>query len=149
MVVIGSKLELFEFIMTKYICLLILTVVCSLKISSATASGKSITQKAYKRVDEESGMIIAPNWELVKYQCSVCHSITVVIKNSGNKKEWEETIKWMIATQGAWDLSDAWEPILGYLSSNYNSNIYDMSKFRRKPINNSFISHEGVIKDEE
>lgn len=83
-------------------------------------------------IDPVSGLIMAPNWELVNYQCNACHTSAIIPQNKGNKQVWRETIQWMIDTQGLWDLSDTWEPVLNYLSTYYNESSIDMSIFRRK-----------------
>ena len=86
--------------------------------------------------DKTTGLVKAPGWQLVVGNCSACHSTKLIIQNHGTKDEWRETIQWMIDTQGLWDLSDAWEPILTYLSQCYPQESIDMSIFRRRPLAN-------------
>ncbi|MCL2914860.1 cytochrome C [Shewanella corallii] len=85
-------------------------------------------------VDPKSGLIMAPGWEQVNYQCNACHTSSIIPQNPGNRKVWRETIQWMVDTQGLWDLSDTWDPVLDYLSTYYGENEVDMSKFRRMPL---------------
>lgn len=87
-----------------------------------------------QEIDPQSGLIKAPGWELVNYQCNACHTTSIIPQNPGNKEEWRATIQWMVDTQGLWDLSDTWEPVLTYLSTNYGKKDVDMSKFRRLPL---------------
>ncbi|WP_025821605.1 hypothetical protein [Shewanella marina] len=85
-------------------------------------------------VDKASGLIMAPGWEIVNYQCNACHTSLLIPQNPGDKEVWQATIQWMIDTQGLWDLSDTWEPVLSYLSTYYDEKEMDMSKFRRQPL---------------
>lgn len=98
--------------------------------SSTMAAGD---KKDYP-VDQESGLIMAPGWEMVKQQCNACHSSKLVAQNSGNREVWRGTLQWMIDTQGLWDLSDTWEPVLKYLSTYYGGDEIDMATFRRLPL---------------
>lgn len=101
-------------------------------------------------VDKASGLIMAPGWELVKGQCNACHTSLIIAQNSGSKEAWQETLQWMIDTQGLWDLSDTWEPVLSYLSTWYGEAEIDMETFRRKPLDTEYLppmpslSKEGV-----
>ncbi|QYX64781.1 cytochrome C [Shewanella putrefaciens] len=88
-------------------------------------------------VDPQSGLIMAPGWELVNYQCNACHTSMIVTQNRGDKGFWQETLQWMVDTQGLWDLSDTWEPTLSYLSTYYGQAEMDMTIFRRLPIESS------------
>jgi hypothetical protein len=85
-------------------------------------------------LDPQSGLIMAPDWELVNYQCNACHTSMIVAQNHGDKAFWKETLQWMIDTQGLWDLSDTWEPTLTYLSTHYGKVEMDMTLFRRLPL---------------
>ncbi|QUM75285.1 cytochrome C [Moritella sp. 24] len=85
-------------------------------------------------VDEKSGLIMAPGWEVVNKQCNACHTSLIITQNKGNKEEWRETIQWMVDSQGLWDLSDTWEPVLDYLSTYYNQQEIDLTTFRRLPL---------------
>lgn len=88
-------------------------------------------------VDPQSGLIMAPGWELVNYQCNACHTGMIVTQNRGDKAFWKETLQWMMDTQGLWDLSDTWEPTLSYLSTYYGQAEMDMTLFRRLPLDAS------------
>ncbi|MFA0616392.1 cytochrome C [Vibrio splendidus] len=95
--------------------------------------------KEYYGVDKTSGLIMAPGWETVKGQCNACHTSLIVAQNSGNREQWRETIQWMVDTQGLWDLSDTWDPVLDYLSTYYQDKGIDMNKYRRKPIDSALM----------
>ncbi len=85
-------------------------------------------------VDPTTGLIMAPGWEVVKQQCNACHTSLIIPQNVGSREVWRDTIQWMIDTQGLWDLSDTWEPVLDYLETYYNETGIDMKIFRRKPL---------------
>ncbi|TVO58249.1 hypothetical protein [Denitromonas halophila] len=86
---------------------------------------------AAKDVDPESGFIIAPDWELVKAQCTVCHSSKLVTAQRGSRKTWESIIRWMQATQGLWQFEPEMErKIFDYLAANYPPG----DGYRRKPL---------------
>nr|WP_320127005.1 cytochrome C [uncultured Shewanella sp.] len=105
-------------------------IVCGLLFTGATFA-------AEYPVDPQSGLIMAPGWELVNYQCNACHTSMIVTQNRGGKAFWQETLQWMVDTQGLWDLSDTWEPTLSYLSTYYGQAEMDMTIFRRLPIESS------------
>lgn len=94
----------------------------------------SVSLAAEYPVDPKSGLIMAPGWELVNYQCNACHTSMIVVQNHGDKAFWNETLQWMVDTQGLWDLSDTWEPTLSYLSTYYGQVEMDMTLFRRLPL---------------
>lgn len=86
---------------------------------------------AAKDVDPESGFIIDDNWEIVKAQCTVCHSSKLVTAQRGTRKTWESIIRWMQKTQGLWTFEPVMEgQILDYLATNYPPG----ESYRRKPL---------------
>lgn len=80
--------------------------------------------EAKKELDKETGLIIAPGFEDVKNNCTVCHTATLIIQKGGTKASWKESIVWMQKTQGLWDLVDMEEPVLNYLAANYPPNLF-------------------------
>ncbi len=107
------------------------TLALCLAVSLPAAAGEA---KTTYPVDKESGLIMAPGWEMVNQQCNACHSSKLVAQNSGNREVWRGTLQWMIDTQGLWDLSETWEPVLKYLSTYYGDAEIDMTTFRRLPL---------------
>lgn len=101
----------------------------------ATLPTVQAQEKASYPVDKDSGLIMAPGWKQVKNQCNACHSSLIVAQNSGDREFWRSTLQWMIDSQGLWDLSDTWEPVLGYLTTYYGARDIDMTIFRRMPLN--------------
>jgi len=70
--------------------------------------------------DPQSGLIMAPGWELVKGNCTACHSARFITSQSGDRETWESMIRWMQKTQGLWQFPGEVETtILDYLADNY------------------------------
>lgn len=92
-----------------------------IKISLVAMLGLSLANaaEAKKEYDKETGLIIAPGFEHVKNNCTVCHTATLITQKGASKAAWKESIVWMQKTQGLWDLADMEEPILEYLAKNY------------------------------
>lgn len=71
-------------------------------------------------LDPESGLVMAPGWEMVRAHCSGCHSTQLVTQQRGNKKQWRELIRWMQEEQNLWRIPDpSEETILDYLATYY------------------------------
>lgn len=82
-------------------------------------------------VDAESGLAIAPGWQLVKAHCGACHSTKLVTAQRGDRDYWLDTIRWMQRTQNLWDLPPAIESqVLDYLADNYSEEEWG----RRPPL---------------
>ncbi len=70
--------------------------------------------------DTETGLKIAPGWDTVKTNCTVCHSAQFITWQRGDRETWLSMIRWMQKTQGLWQLTPATEnTILDYLATNY------------------------------
>ncbi|QLE84544.1 cytochrome C [Shewanella sp. Scap07] len=102
----------------------------------STAVSVSAAEPQYP-IDPVSGLIMAPGWQVVNQQCNACHTSHIIPQNPGSRAVWKDTIDWMIDTQGLWDLSETWDPVLDYLSTYYNESGIDMRIFRRKPLSES------------
>lgn len=74
------------------------------------------------KIDTASGLVIAEHWQLVKANCTPCHSAAIVTQNRMSRETWLETIRWMQKTQGLWPLSTNEKPILDYLAKYYSPN---------------------------
>jgi hypothetical protein len=71
-------------------------------------------------IDSESGLIIAPGFEVVKANCTVCHSARFITTAGYTRKVWLEQIRWMQEGQGLWEFAPEVEnEILDYLETNY------------------------------
>jgi hypothetical protein len=82
-------------------------------------------------IDKKTGLIKAKGFEVVKANCTACHSAKLVTQNKMNRARWLETIRWMQETQGLWQFAPAVEKeILDYLSTNYKPT----KAYRRTPL---------------
>jgi hypothetical protein len=81
-------------------------------------------------IDEKTGLAIAPGFEVVSVQCTVCHSGRLISQNRADREGWQAMIRWMQDTQGLWPLGDQESAILDYLSTNYGP----ISAGRRRPL---------------
>ena len=82
-------------------------------------------------IDTASGLLKDAGWQLVVANCGGCHSTKLVSQNRMSAANWVNTIRWMQAKQGLWDLGANEETIVSYLSRNYG--IPDLP-LRRKPL---------------
>lgn len=84
-----------------------------------------------EETDPATGLVIAPGFETVKTNCTVCHSAKIITQNRMDRDGWEETIRWMQKTQGLREFDQETEKeILDYLSANYSPKPV----FRRPPL---------------
>ena len=82
--------------------------------------GMAHAQSHSATIDEASGLVIAPGWELVRAHCGGCHSHAMVTGQRADRQTWQDTIRWMQATQNLWQFDAATENgILDYLAENY------------------------------
>jgi len=73
-----------------------------------------------QEVDPVTGLIKAENWELVRSNCTVCHSARLIIQQRASRTGWTDMIRWMQATQSLWQFDGPTEEkILDYLAANY------------------------------
>ncbi len=45
--------------------------------------------------DPETGLVIAPGYDLVKVQCTVCHSAALITQSRATRTGWLDMIRWM------------------------------------------------------
>ena len=70
-------------------------------------------------IDSVTGLAIDSNFELIRGQCTGCHSAKLITQNSASREGWEQMIRWMQRDQGLWDLGENEVLILDYLSLHY------------------------------
>jgi mono/diheme cytochrome c family protein len=80
--------------------------------------------------DTETGLIAAEGMEVVKQNCTGCHSAKLITQNHLSRERWEKTIRWMQKNQNLGDLGDNEKIILDYLEKNYGA----VNTGRRKPL---------------
>ena len=82
------------------------------------------------QLDANTGLVVAPGFEVVSVQCTVCHSAKLVTQNRSDRDGWLAMIRWMQDTQGLWSLGDNEGLVLDYLAANYGP----LSVGRRRPL---------------
>ena len=70
-------------------------------------------------IDPKTGLVIAPGFEVVSVQCTVCHSALLVTQNRASREGWLSMIRWMQETQGLWPLGEQEAVVLDYLAKHY------------------------------
>ena len=71
-------------------------------------------------IDQASGLIKNPGWEMVLIHCGGCHSHALVTGQRADRQTWLDIIRWMQATQNLWQFDPETETrILDYLADNY------------------------------
>src|SRR5690606_24376567 len=68
-----------------------------------------------------TGLKVAQGFDIVRSQCTVCHSGKLVAQNRATRDGWETMIRWMQQTQGLWPLGANEPIILDYLATNYGA----------------------------
>ncbi len=72
------------------------------------------------KIDKDSGLIVAPGMDIVKTNCTVCHSAKFITLQKGDRDTWLSMIRWMQDSQGLWKFDEKTEDtILTYLETNY------------------------------
>ena len=101
--------------MTNRMKLIWLTLITlSLPLLFTTANSTAQESVAAGELVQEEG------WELVRDNCTECHSSLIIVQNSGNRDVWKSRIEWMQSSQGLGELDLEVEgSILDYLTSNY------------------------------
>jgi len=67
----------------------------------------------------QTGLIYAENFDIIRGQCTACHSGKLVAQNRATREGWTQMIRWMQETQGLWDLGSNEPIILDYLETHY------------------------------
>ncbi|MEP4149226.1 MAG: hypothetical protein ABJL54_18550 [Halioglobus sp.] len=74
-------------------------------------------------LDDKTGLIVAPGFEVVSVQCTVCHSAALISQNRADREGWVAIIRWMQETQGLWPLGEQEQVVLDYLSTHYGRSV--------------------------
>lgn len=69
--------------------------------------------------DLATGLLAGEGLELVKANCTNCHSSALILQNRFTREDWHAKIIWMQETQGLWELGESESIILDYLAANY------------------------------
>jgi len=83
------------------------------------SSAEEDYDKIENGVHVQTGLVYAPGFELVRANCTVCHSAKLVTQNRATREGWDQMIVWMQEKQGLWDLGSNKPIILDYLATHY------------------------------
>ena len=109
--------------------LLVILILCLSGSIFALENFRKPVKEINQEVKVSQGLIVAPGAELVRGHCSVCHDLSIVTAQRGDREYWLKTIRWMQRTQNLWALPPAQEEtILDYLSEHYTE-----SEWGRRP----------------
>ncbi len=89
----------------------------------AVAFGLGVTTVANAdevALDPITGLKMAEDWELVRNNCTACHSAKLITQQRGSEAQWLGMIRWMQKKQNLWPFDpDTEGRIIGYLAENY------------------------------
>ena len=92
-------------------------------ISRSNNTQASIQEDDWDKVENgihlASGLVFADHFELVRGNCTTCHSGKLIAQNRASREGWQQMIRWMQKTQGLWDLGKNEPKILDYLATHY------------------------------
>ena len=72
------------------------------------------------QLDPLTGLKMAGDWEVVRNNCTACHSPRLITQQSGSRAQWLSMIRWMQKKQNLWQFDPAVEEkIISYLADNY------------------------------
>ena len=66
-----------------------------------------------------SGLVYTEHFDIIRGNCTSCHSGKLIAQNRATREGWEQMIRWMQQTQGLWDLGKNEALILDYLETYY------------------------------
>lgn len=96
------------------------------KNESLSLQKANLKTKMFKDVDRvENGIHVKTGlaWDkdlnIIRTNCTSCHSAKLITQNRASKEGWEEMIVWMQKTQGLHDLGKNKDVIISYLSKYY------------------------------
>ncbi len=85
-----------------------------------TAKEKAPAVAAEVQIDPVTGFKMTGDWELVRGNCTACHSAKLITQQRGTAQQWLAMIRWMQKKQNLWQFDPGTESrIIAYLSENY------------------------------
>ncbi|MDJ1504007.1 hypothetical protein [Xanthocytophaga agilis] len=97
----------------------------------AERNGLTTVQDSIPKLDSTTGLKIAPGFDMVRAQCTACHSSRLILQYRATREGWKERIRWMQQKQNLWDLGENEPIILDYLAKNYGP---EKKEVRREPL---------------
>ncbi len=83
-----------------------------------SAAEKVVTAQA--EIDPVTGLKMTGDWELVRGNCTACHSSKLITQQRGTAEQWLTMIRWMQKKQNLWQFDpDTEHRIVAYLAENY------------------------------
>ena len=71
-------------------------------------------------IDPVTGFKMTGDWELVRANCTACHSSKLITQQRGTPQQWLTMIRWMQKKQNLWQFDPVTEEkIIAYLADNY------------------------------
>ena len=101
---------------------LILLVGCSEEapVEDTPDSSPQAIVSAPTEIDPVTGLKMAGDWELVRGNCTACHSSKLITQQRGTAEQWLAMIRWMQKKQNLWQFDpNTEERIIAYLADNY------------------------------
>lgn len=81
---------------------------------------EQVADSAPPAIDAVTGLVMAGDWELVRANCTACHSAMLITQQRGSSQHWLDLIRWMQAKQNLWQFEPAVEErIIAYLAEFY------------------------------
>ena len=75
---------------------------------------------AEPELDAISGLKMTGDWEIVRANCTPCHSGKLITQQRGTAQQWLTMIRWMQQKQNLWQFDPVTEEkIINYLAENY------------------------------
>lgn len=111
--------------MTRLVALLLLSllVACAEKDESVEASPEAVPEPvaaSEPAIDPVTGFKMTGDWELVRGNCTACHSAKLITQQRGTSEQWLAMIRWMQKKQNLWQFDPGTEGrIIAYLAENY------------------------------
>ena len=92
-----------------------LTAAIAIGLGAGSASGEEEVA-----LDPLTGLRMTSDWELVRNNCTACHSSKLITQQRGSEAQWLGMIRWMQKKQNLWPFDpDTEGRIIAYLAENY------------------------------
>jgi len=86
----------------------------------ATEPEPASVAAAEPAIDPATGFRMTGDWELVRGNCTACHSAKLITQQRGTAQQWLAMIRWMQKKQNLWQFDpDTEDRIIAYLAENY------------------------------
>ncbi|MGB5257356.1 MAG: hypothetical protein WBN44_08895 [Woeseiaceae bacterium] len=106
-----------------FVSLLILAACSKEPVAGQTAAVEKpadVVAVAEPQIDPATGFKVTGDWQLVRANCTGCHSSKLITQQRGTAQQWLTMIRWMQEKQNLWQFdADTESRIIAYLSENY------------------------------